>query len=82
MVVRTRATSCHGTRVNAIAPRFFETRRSAGLLAQNQERIEGRTPMGRIGRSEEIGGVGAVLTVARLVTCRGPILSVDGGMSV
>jgi gluconate 5-dehydrogenase len=72
----------HGIRVNAIAPGFFETRLSAGLLAQNRERIEGRTPMGRLGRPGEIGGVALFLASSAASYITGQVLAVDGGMSV
>jgi gluconate 5-dehydrogenase len=72
----------HNIRINAIAPGFFETRLSAGVLAQNRERIEARTPMGRIGRPGEIGGVVLFLASSAASYVTGQVLAVDGGMSV
>ncbi len=71
----------HGIRVNAVAPGFFNTRMSAKVVEQGLARIERLTPMGRIGRPGELGGVVVFLAsdAARYMT--GHILPVDGGMT-
>jgi gluconate 5-dehydrogenase len=69
----------HGIRVNAVAPGFFETRLSAGVLARNQEGIERITPMGRIGRPGEMKGVVLFLASEASSYITGQVLSVDGG---
>jgi gluconate 5-dehydrogenase len=69
----------HGIRVNAVAPGFFETRMSAGILARSQLAIEQATPMGRIGRPGELKGVVLFLASAASSYVTGQILSVDGG---
>jgi gluconate 5-dehydrogenase len=69
----------HGIRVNAVAPGFFETRMSAGVLARSQSEIERITPMGRIGRPGELKGVALFLASAASSYVTGQVLSVDGG---
>jgi gluconate 5-dehydrogenase len=70
-----------GIRVNAIAPGFFDTRLSHALLEKTLQKIEKSTPMGRIGKPGELGGVAVFLasTAASYVT--GQVLAVDGGMT-
>jgi NAD(P)-dependent dehydrogenase (short-subunit alcohol dehydrogenase family) len=71
----------HGIRVNAVAPGFFETRLTADLLKRARDEIERVTPMGRIGRPNELNGPVLFLAsdAARYVT--GQVLAVDGGMT-
>ena len=70
-----------GIRVNAIAPGFFDTRLSHGLLQKTQDKIEKTTPMGRIGRPGELGGVAVFLASAAASYVTGQVLAVDGGMT-
>ena len=69
----------HHIRVNAIAPGFFDTRLSAGVLARNQTGIERNTPMGRIGRPGELKGAVLFLASEASSYVTGQVLSVDGG---
>jgi len=71
----------HGIRVNAIAPGFFDTRLSHGLLERVQPEIEKTTPMGRIGKPGELAGVVVFLASAAASYVTGQILAVDGGMT-
>ena len=69
-----------GVRVNALAPGYFQTDLSAGLLASRWgERIVRGTPMGRVGSADELGGAAVFLAsdASRFVT--GSTLTVDGG---
>ena len=70
-----------GIRVNAIAPGFFDTRLSHGLLEKTQARIEASTPMGRIGRPGELGGVAVFLASPAASYITGQVLAVDGGLT-
>jgi NAD(P)-dependent dehydrogenase (short-subunit alcohol dehydrogenase family) len=70
-----------GIRVNAIAPGFFDTRLSHGLLQKTQEKIERTTPMGRIGKPGELGGVALFLASPAASYVTGQVLAVDGGMT-
>jgi NAD(P)-dependent dehydrogenase (short-subunit alcohol dehydrogenase family) len=69
----------HGIRVNAIAPGFFDTRLSSGVLRRNRSRIEQAAPMGRIGRQGELEGVVLFLVAPASDYITGQVLAVDGG---
>jgi NAD(P)-dependent dehydrogenase (short-subunit alcohol dehydrogenase family) len=70
-----------GVRVNAVAPTFVETPMTAPFLAESGFRaeVEGRIPLGRLGRVEDVsaGVVFLASDAAALVT--GTSLLVDGG---
>ncbi len=69
----------HGIRVNAIAPGFFDTRLTTGVLERSRSAIERSTPMGRIGRAGELKGVALFLASAASDYITGQVLAVDGG---
>jgi NAD(P)-dependent dehydrogenase (short-subunit alcohol dehydrogenase family) len=69
-----------GVRVNSLAPGYFRTDLSSGLLDSRWgERIVRGTPLGRVGDVEELGGAAVFLAsdASRFVT--GTTLTVDGG---
>jgi NAD(P)-dependent dehydrogenase (short-subunit alcohol dehydrogenase family) len=70
-----------GIRVNAIAPGFFDTRLSHAMLEKTQLKIEKTTPMGRIGKPGELGGVAVFLASPAASYVTGQVLAVDGGMT-
>lgn len=67
--------------VNSVAPGYLRTEMSLGLDEQQLRQIARRTPLGRLGESEDVAA--AVLFLAseeaRFVT--GQVLVVDGGLS-
>jgi gluconate 5-dehydrogenase len=69
----------HGIRVNAVAPGFFDTRMTTGVLEKSRDAIELGTPMGRIGRPEELKGVAVFLASAAASYITGQVVVVDGG---
>jgi gluconate 5-dehydrogenase len=69
----------HGIRVNAIAPGFFETRMTTGVLERGRLAIERLTPMGRIGRPGELQGAALFLASPASSYVTGHVLVVDGG---
>lgn len=73
----------HGICCNAIAPGYFATEMNAALLdnAEFTEFVGKRTPLGRWGRSEEIGGVAVFLASAASSYVNGHTLFVDGGLT-
>ncbi len=70
----------HGIRVNAVAPGYFDTRLSSGVLSHAKERIEAMTPLRRIGRPGELKGAVVFLASPAAAYVTGHILAVDGGM--
>ena len=70
-----------GIRVNAIAPGFFDTRLSHSLLEKTLANVEQATPMGRIGKPGELGGVAVFLASAASSYVTGQVLAVDGGLT-
>ena len=71
----------YGVRVNAVAPGFFETRMSEGVVKKAGRTIEQMTPLGRIGRPGELKGVVLFLASAASSYITGQVLAVDGGMT-
>jgi 3-oxoacyl-[acyl-carrier protein] reductase len=70
-----------GVRVNAVAPGFVETDMTAEVPESSRRRIVAETPMGRLGRAEEIARTVAFLSEDATFTT-GVILPADGGWSV
>jgi len=71
----------YGVRVNVVAPGFFETRLTRGVLERVGSRLRSSIPMGRVGVPEDLKGVAVFLAspAARYVT--GHVLVVDGGLT-
>ena len=70
-----------GVRVNAIAPGYFETDLTAGMMANPviSERLKAATPMGRFGRDADIVGAAVFLAGPASGYVTGQSLLVDGG---
>ncbi len=73
--------AAHGIRVNALAPGFFPTRLSAGVVEKSSERIEAITPLGRLGEAGEMKGPVVFLASPASDYITGQIIAVDGGMT-
>jgi NAD(P)-dependent dehydrogenase (short-subunit alcohol dehydrogenase family) len=71
----------HGIAVNAVAPAFFPTRMTKGLIDAGADRLAALSPMGRIGRPGELKGVVLFLASDASSYVTGQILAVDGGMT-
>jgi len=71
----------HGIGVNAIAPGWIPTEATEAGIAKpgNRERMEAFTPMGRLGRPEEIRGAVIFLASAAASYVTGSVVTVDGG---
>jgi len=72
----------HGIYVNAIAPGYFPTRMSEGVLARSQAQIEAAIPLGRIGAPAELKGAAVFLASRASDYITGQVLVVDGGYTV
>jgi gluconate 5-dehydrogenase len=73
----------HGIQVNGLAPGYFETEMNRALVenAEFSAWLCNRTPAGRWGRVEELGGAAVFLASAASSFVNGQILYVDGGMT-
>jgi Tropinone reductase 1 len=71
-------------RVNAISPWYIETPLTEPVLS-NPERLAkilDRTPMGRVGKPEEVASLAAYLAMDKSSYITGQNIAVDGGFSV
>lgn len=68
-------------RVNTLTPGFFDSDMTATVTAHNRERIQRRTPLGRLGTAEEVADAVLYLAspAARFIT--GQSLVIDGGIT-
>jgi NAD(P)-dependent dehydrogenase (short-subunit alcohol dehydrogenase family) len=69
----------YNIRVNAIAPGFFPTRLTQGVLAAAEDRARALSPFQRLGREGEIKGVAVFLASAAASWITGQVIAVDGG---
>jgi gluconate 5-dehydrogenase len=70
-----------GINVNALAPGFFPSKMTRGVLAQFGDSITAGTPLHRLGGDEDLKGPALLLCsdAGRHIT--GQILAVDGGVT-
>lgn len=73
----------HGLNINAIAPGYFATEMNDALLKDEKFNawIEARTPMGRWGQPEELGGSVVFLASDAARFVNGHVLYVDGAFT-
>lgn len=72
----------HGITVNALAPGFFPSKMTKGILEMaGEEQIGARAPLRRIGDDEDLKGAALLLCSAAGKHITGQILAVDGGVS-
>jgi NAD(P)-dependent dehydrogenase (short-subunit alcohol dehydrogenase family) len=74
-----------GIRVNCIAPGFIKTDMSSSALDKDPERknkVLSRTPMGRLGKPEEVANAAVFLVSDSASYITGVVLPVDGGNSI
>lgn len=71
----------HGVTVNALAPGFFPTRMSEGVIERGGDALIRAIPLGRTGREGELKGAALFLASAASDYVTGQVLVVDGGVS-
>lgn len=74
--------SNHGITVNAIAPGWFPTKMSRGVLERAGDRLRAGIPLGRFGGPEDIQGVALFLASDASAYITGQTILVDGGQSI
>jgi NAD(P)-dependent dehydrogenase (short-subunit alcohol dehydrogenase family) len=71
----------HGINVNAIAPGFFPTKMTKGILAAVGDDASLHAPLRRLGGAEDLKGVVALLASDAGAFITGQIIAVDGGVT-
>ena len=71
-----------GVTVNAVAPGFIETDMTSGLPEEAKKSILTQTPLGRVGKPEEVAAAVAYLASDEAAYVTGQVLRVNGGMYV
>jgi len=69
-----------GITVNAVAPGFIATDMLQGLSKDHLREIKAQTPVGRLGRAEEVADAIAFLASPRAAYITGQVLGINGGM--
>ena len=71
----------HDINVNAIAPGFFPTRMTRGILEMIGDEAARKAPLRRIGGPEDLKGVTALLASDACSFITGQVVAVDGGVT-
>lgn len=66
--------------VNAIAPGFIATDMTANMPEAARKNLEGKIPLGRIGKPEDIANMAVFLASEKSDYITGQVFAVDGGM--
>ena len=70
-----------GIRVNAVAPGFFESDMTHGMSQEARDRLSRRTPLGRLGRVDDVVGVVRFIVSENASFITGQTIVVDGGLT-
>ncbi len=68
-------------RVCTVTPGFFDSEMTAGVAERNRDRIQSRTPLGRLGTVEEVADAVLFLASPAASFITGQSLVIDGGIS-
>jgi NAD(P)-dependent dehydrogenase (short-subunit alcohol dehydrogenase family) len=72
----------HGITVNALAPGFFPSKMTKGIMASiGVDKLAAAAPLGRIGDDDDLKGAALLFASAAGKHITGQILAVDGGVS-
>jgi NAD(P)-dependent dehydrogenase (short-subunit alcohol dehydrogenase family) len=72
----------HGITVNALAPGFFPSKMTKGVLAQfGADALASHAPLNRLGDDDDLKGAALLFASAAGKHITGQILAVDGGVS-
>lgn len=66
--------------VNGIAPGFFKSKMTAGLLSEYEQVLLAKTPRGRLGEAEDIAGTAIYLASRASAWIVGQTIILDGGV--
>ncbi|WP_081472087.1 3-oxoacyl-ACP reductase FabG [Rhodothermus marinus] len=72
----------YGIRVNAVAPGFIETDMTQRVPEKVLDMVRARTPLGRMGRPEEVARAYLFLASDEASFITGAVLNVDGGLTL
>lgn len=67
--------------VNAIAPGFFPTKMTKGILEMTGDAVAAKAPLKRVGGAEDLKGVTVLLASEASAFITGQIIAVDGGVT-
>jgi gluconate 5-dehydrogenase len=71
----------YGINVNAIAPGFFPSRMTQGLLEDMGQRLAAAAPLGRLGGDDDLKGAVVLFASPAGRHITGQVLAIDGGVS-
>ena len=75
-----REVALKGVTVNAVSPGYIETDMTASVPAQVLDQVRAMTPIGRLGKPEEVAAAVQFLASPRAGFITGTIINVNGGM--
>ncbi|NOT00297.1 MAG: 3-oxoacyl-ACP reductase FabG [Phycisphaerales bacterium] len=75
-----REVAAKGVTVNAVAPGFIETDMTASVPAETLELVKKLTPMGRLGKPEEVARAVRFLSAPQASFITGQVININGGM--
>ena len=68
--------------VNAVAPGYIETDMTASLSTEAREAIVSRTPLGRLGTSDDVAPAVVFLASDAAACITGDVLNISGGLVI